>query len=280
MAELGDGRYGKSDIRLVRIERGPERHELHDYRIDVQLVGDFAATYLEGDNTDVMATDTMRNTVYARAQSVDLRAPEVFGQDLAGHFLRSSPGCREATVSLRRRSWSRTRVGGEPHPHAFQLGDRGGSHTARVVATEAGTRVTAGIDDLTVLKTTGSGFEGFQRDRYTTLPETDDRILATDVRAEWDYGTLDVDWTPAWERARATLLEVFATLYSRSLQQTLYAIGEAILAGEPAIQEVRLSLPNNHHLHVDLGRFGIADQREVFHASAEPYGLIEGTIRR
>jgi urate oxidase len=280
MAELGDGRYGKSDIRLVRIVRGPERHELHDYRIDVQLVGDFAATYLEGHNTDVMATDTMRNTVYARAQAVDLRDPEVFGQDLAGHFLRSSPGCREATVRLRRRAWSRTRIDGEPHPHAFQLGDGGGSHTALVVATAAGTRVTAGIDDLTVLKTTGSGFEGFQRDRYTTLPETDDRILATDVRAEWDYGTLDVDWAPAWDQARAALLEVFATLYSRSLQQTLYAIGEAILAGEPAIDEVRLSLPNNHHLHVDLGRFGVADQREVFHASAEPYGLIEGTVRR
>ena len=111
-----------------------------------------------------------------------------------------------------------------------------------------------------MLKTTGSGFEGFQRDQYTTLPETDDRILATDVRAEWDYGTLDVDWTPAWERARATLLEVFATLYSRSLQQTLYAIGDAILAGEPAIDEVRLSLPNRHHLHFDLGRFGVTDR--------------------
>jgi len=275
---LGPNQFGKAEVRLVHVDRSTPVHRLTDLNVSSALRGDFAAAHLTGDNAHILTTDAQKNTVYAFARD-GVGEIEEFALRLGRHFTGSFDWITGARVEIEQYGWDRIPVDGAGHDHAFS---RAGAERRTTIVTVDGAdaHVVSGLAGLVVLKSTGSEFWGFARDRYTTLPETDDRILATDVRAEWDYGTLDVDWTPAWERARATLLEVFATLYSRSLQQTLYAIGEAILAGEPAIKEVRLSLPNNHHLHVDLGRFGVADQREVFHASAEPYGLIEGTIRR
>jgi urate oxidase len=140
--------------------------------------------------------------------------------------------------------------------------------------------VVAGVAGLTVLKTSGSAFEGFLTDRYTTLRETDERILATEVTASWRYGSPEVGWAGAAERARRALLEAFAAHDSRSVQHTLYAMGEAVLAAGPEIAEVRLTLPNRHHLPVDLSPYGLANRNEVFVATDRPYGVIEGTVLR
>ena len=278
-ATLGSGRYGKSGIRLVRVRRGADRHELVDLTIDVSLEGDFAASYLAGDNAAVLPTDTMRGTVYAFAGEGPVGEPEAFGLRLAAHFVETVPAATTARVRLVAAPWARVEAGGSPHPHAF-VATGGGLRTATVTREGAAAWVVAGVTGLVVLKTAGSAFEGFLTDRWTTLEPTRDRILATAVTARWRYATLAVDWAKASESARRALLETFARHDSRSLQHTLYAMGEAVLGAVPETAEVRMTLPNRHHLPVDLNPYGQGPggRDEVFVAIDRPSGLIEGSV--
>jgi urate oxidase len=277
---LGANNYGKSAVRLVKVTRRPGRHELRDLTVDVALEGDFSAAHTAGDNSGLLATDTMRNTVYALAKDHPVVEVEDFGMALVARFLEAGPRVRRARVRLAEHPWERLVVGGEPHEHAFQRGS-GGDRVAVVTGEEGGAvSIEAGIEDLAVLKTTESGWEGFLREDFTTLPETADRILATAISARWSYGTSSVEFGPAWEGVRRRLLETFAGHYSRSVQQTLYLMGEAVLEAHPEIERIHLSLPNRHHLLFDLSRFGRANDNEIFHATTEPYGLIEGTVER
>jgi urate oxidase len=279
-ARLGGNRYGKSGIRLVRVERGAGRHELVDLTADISLEGDFGAAYLDGDNAAVLPTDTMRGTVYAFAGEGPVGEPEAFGLRLAGHFVDTVPAATTARVHLAAAAWDRIEADGEPHPHAFTAAGGGSPRTATVTRSGDEAWVVAGVAGLVVLKTAGSAFEGFLRDRYTTLEPARDRILATAVTARWRYATLEVDWAKAFGSARRALLETFALHDSRSLQQTLYAMGEAVLAAVPEAAEVRLTMPNRHHLAVDLAPYGLANRDEVFVATDRPYGLIEGGVVR
>jgi urate oxidase len=274
-ARLGDNHYGKRDVRVVKVTRGLDRHELRDLTVDVALEGEFDAAHVDGDNTGLLATDTMRNTVYAVAQQHPVDSLEAFGMALVERFLAAGPSVRRATVRVAERSWARI----AEHPHAFQRG-AGGTRVANVEGTADSARVTAGLEDLLVLKTTESGWEGFEREEYTTLPETADRIMATVVTADWDYTSGELDFNAAWTAARDALLRAFGDHYSPSVQFTLYRMGEAVLEACPAIERVRLSLPNRHHLLFDLARFGLANDNEIFQATTEPYGLIEGTVER
>ena len=276
---LGANSYGKSEVRLVKVTRHPDRHDVRQVHVDVALEGDFESVHVEGDNTQALATDTMRNTVYALAKDHLHDDVEAFGQALVTHLLEAGPTVTGVSVHLVDLPWARLTVGGRPDPHGFQR-DAGGARTAWVSGTAERTRVDAGIEDLLVLKTTGSGWERFLREQYTTLPDTSDRIMSTQVSARWSYGTTDVPWTEAWEGARQALLEAFTGHYSPSVQFTLYRMGEAVLEARPEIERIRLSLPNKHHLLYDLGRFGMENENEIFHASLEPYGLIEGTVER
>jgi urate oxidase len=221
----------------------------------------------------------MRGTVYAFAGEEPVGEPEAFGLRLAGHFVQSVPAATRARVHLVQHPWARIEAAGVSHPHAF-AGAGPGRRTATVTRDGGDAWVVAGLDDLLVLKTTGSAFEGFLKDRYTTLEETDDRILATVVTARWRYATLEVDWAEAAAGVRRLLLEAFAGHHSRSLQQTLYAMGEAVLAGRPEVAEVRMTMPNKHHLPVDLTPYGLRNTGEVFVATDRPFGLIEGTVAR
>jgi urate oxidase len=266
---LGANCYGKGEVRLVKVVRTPRRHELRDLTVHVSLEGEFEAAHTVGDNTDLLATDTMRNTVYALAKD-DLGSIESFARRLADHFVEAGPTVSRARVRIEEHPWDRL----GSHEHAFQRGS-GGTR----VCTVAGDAVTAGIEDLLVLKTTGSGWEGYLREQYTSLPETDDRILCTVVTASWDYSA-PTDYDAAWEAARTAILDTFGDHYSPSVQYTLLRLGEAVLQAVPEIDRVRFSLPNRHHLLFDLSRFGLENHHEVFHATTEPYGLIEGTVER
>jgi len=269
---VGNG-YGKSAVRLVTVRRGPEIHELKDVTVAIRLEGDFETAYTEGDNSRVLPTDTMKNTVYALAADHPLEDIESFGLLLAGHFFQGPPASTaSARVELTEQLWDRL------HPHAFR---RAGSErrTAVVTRTRDGAKVVAGIEDLVVMKTAKSAFEGFPRDRYTTLAETADRLLATSVTAEWTYSRLDIPFTERWSEVRHRLLEIFVDHDSRSVQQTLYAMGEAALETAD-VEEIHLAMPNIHHIPVDLTRFGLENRNEVFVATSEPYGLIEATLRR
>jgi urate oxidase len=278
-AILTENRYGKSRARLVKVERRGSRHEMKDLSVDVQLSGDFSAAYLEGDNRKVLPTDTMKNTVYALAREQPLGEIEEFGQRLAEHFL-----CRNAHVSwvriaISESDWSRIRVGGQEHDYAFiRTGEE--KRISVVQQDRCGVTVKAGVADLIVLKTTRSAFEGFLHDEYTTLKDSRDRLLGTAVKAEWTYAPGVREYGKLWRTARAAILEVFAGHDSRSVQHTLYAIGEAVLERIPEVTRIELSMPNRHCLWVDLAPFGLDNPNEVFVPTEEPHGLIEAVLTR
>ena len=279
---LGQNNYGKSDVRLVKIKRDTDRHELWDLRVDVALEGDFEAAHVEGDNSRLLATDTMRNTVYALAKDHLTKSIEGFGLRLVDHFLQAGPTVERVRVRITEFPWDRIEVDGQGHEHSFIRGS--GEREALIMGDEGGDRrVEAGLDNLLVLKTTASGWEDFYRERFTTLPDTDDRILATIVTARWSYAekmSADLDFDRLWDGVRERILATFTDHYSPSVQNTLYRIGKAVLEEFPEIEKIHLSFPNKHHLLYDLERFGMENAGEVFHATSEPYGLIEGTVER
>ncbi len=270
---LGPNRYGKAETRLVRVDRDGDQHRVVDLNVSIALTGDLAGTHLTGDNAGVLPTDTQKNTVYAFAREHGVGEIEDFGLLLARHFVASQPTIHSARVQLEQYGWRRL------GPHSFAR-DGGEVRTATVCHDGDRTQVLSGLIDLVLLNSTDSEFTGYPKDRYTTLPETKDRILATAVTAAWRHGSTDADFGESYVEARKALVGAFVDTYSRSLQQTLYAMGHRVLEARPELVEVRLSLPNKHHLLVDLSPFELDNQNEVFVAADRPYGLIEGTVLR
>ena len=287
---LGPNQYGKAEVRVVAVDRSSPRHEFVDLNVSSALRGDFAAAHIAGDNAHVLTTDTQKNTVFAFARD-GVGSPEAFGLRLARHFAGSYDWITGARVAVESYGWDRITVGGQPHDQAFS---RNGSEVRTAVVTvdgsgpDADAHVLAGLTDLVVLKTTGSEFWGFPRDRYTTLAETQDRILATAVTARWRYTGTDVAALPfdeLYAGVRTALLETFAATHSLALQQSLYAMGEAVLERFPDVAEIRMSMPNKHHFLQDLSAFGLENGPDgegavVYHADDRPYGLIEGAVLR
>ncbi|MPZ79898.1 MAG: urate oxidase [Actinophytocola sp.] len=273
---LGPNQYGKAETRLVRVDRGDDHHSITDLNVSTSLAGDLAATHLTGDNSGVLPTDTQKNTVYAFARA-GVGEIEDFGLRLARHFVDTTPTISKARVSIERYRWDRIQADGQPTHHSFVRA--AGTRTATVTYDGTQAWVVSGVADLTVLNTTGSEFHGFHRDRYTTLPEATDRILATAVSARWRHAATG-DWAESYREASRHLLEAFADTHSLSLQQTLHAMGERVLRHRDELVEVRLALPNKHHFLVDLSPFELDNPGEVFFAADRPYGLIEGTVLR
>ena len=280
---LGPNQYGKAEVRVVAVDRSTPRHSLVDLNVSSSLRGDFAAAHTAGDNAHVLTTDAQKNTVFAFARD-GVASPEEFGLRLARHFAGSYEWITGARVALESYGWDRITVGGQPHDHAFR---RAGGEVRTAVVTVDGddAHVIAGLADLVVLKSTGSEFWGYPVDAYTTLPETRDRILATAVTARWRYTGTDLDFAGTYDTVRTTLLETFATTHSLALQQTLFAMGTAVLETVPEVAEVRMSMPNRHHFLQDLSAFGLDNtpgesDTLVYHADDRPYGLIEGTVLR
>jgi urate oxidase len=276
--ELGAARYGKAGVRLMRVDRSTTPHRVRDLTIAIALEGDFVAAHTDGDNTLVVATDTMKNTAYAFAKQHLGGSIEAYGLALAEHFL-AVPQVDRATVNVREHAWRTIAVDGTPAPDAFVRSGEG-TRVATVSATGAGVSVEAGVEDLIVLKTTRSSFSGFPRDPYTTLPDTDDRMAATKLTAIWSYGSPDVDADVSFEAIRADLLETWADHDSPSIQTSIWIIARAILGRHDEVQEIRMVLPNLHHWLVDLSPFGLENDREIYTPTTEPYGLIEATVRR
>jgi urate oxidase len=269
---LGGNQYGKAETHVVRVTRDGGAHEIKDLNVSVALAGDFADVHLTGDNSKVVPTDTQKNTVFAFAKD-GVGEIEDFATRLARHFVSEFASIHLARVSIEEFGWSRLA------DHAFM---RTGleKRLATVTCTAEGTWVVGGVTDLVILKTTDSEFHGYIKDRYTTLPETRDRVMATSLTARWRYGGGRVEWKSCYEAVLSDLTQTFARHHSLSLQQTLYAMGESLLKEHEEIVEVRLSMPNKHHFTVDLSPFGMTNPNEVFYASDRPYGLIEGTVMR
>ncbi len=276
---LAQNDYGKSRVRLLRVTRGKDKHEIKELTLAIRLEGDFETAHTKGDNSKILPTDTMKNTVYALARQNPVDAAETFCGALIDHFLAGNPQVERVHVQAVEHLWARISRDGKPDAHSFvRVGEE--KRTAIVTGTRSKTSIQAGVKNLIALKTTKSAFEGFIRDRYTTLKEDRNRILATAIRAEWLYESAKIDFSATWESVRRTLLETFAAHDSLSLQHTLYAMGKAILERFDAIREIRLSLPNKHYNLVDLAPFGLTNPGDVFLPTDEPHGLIEATLRR
>lgn len=278
MIELGRNRYGKAAIHLVRVVRDPAGDRVRDATVAVALEGDFTAAHTDGDNSLVVATDTMKNTAFAFAKDHLAGSIEAYGRALAEHFLEFEQVDR-ATVNVREHTWRPIGVSGQPARDAFLRGDEGVRITT-VAASRGETTIEAGVEDLVAMKTTRSGFSGFPRDRYTTLPETDDRLMATKITAIWRYGAPDLNFDATFDAVKQTLLEVFADHDSPSVQTSIWIMAKAILERHEAVEEVRMVLPNLHHWLADLSPFGMTNDAEVYVSTTEPHGLIEATIRR
>ena len=276
---LAETAYGKSSVRLVKVSRHGDRHDLTDLTVAIRFEGDYDQSYTEGENRDVLPTDTMKNTVYALAAEATLDDPERFGIRLARHFLERNSRVRQVRVDVSEHPWARIPVGAREHGQAF-VRQGAECRTASVQDSRERTRIGAGVRDLVILKSSRSGFAGFMRDEFTTLPDVSDRLLATALTATWHYSTADIDFNLAWRAVRTTMLETFAEHDSRSVQHTLYAMARAVLDSVEMVTAVHLVMPNKHHLPIDLARLGLQNRNEVFVPTDEPYGLIEATVVR
>jgi urate oxidase len=276
---LGKNQYGKAENRVVRIYRDTPQHEIHDINVSTCLRGDFSAAHLTGDQSDVLPTDTQKQTAYAYAKEKGLQQIESYGLALARHFVNEIDPVVAARIEIDEYAWERAVVNGREHDHTWiRKGQE--VRTAAVTVDGDGEWVVGGLKDLIILKSTGSEFAGFLEDNYTVLEPTHDRVMATSLIAQWRFTTVDVDWDAVYSGVKAHLVEQFAVVQSLALQQTLYEMGAAVLRAYPEIAEVRLSAPNKHHFVYDLSPFGLENNNEVFHADDRPYGLIQASVTR
>jgi urate oxidase len=280
MMGLAENRYGKSRVRLVKVKRHRVLHDFLEWTLEILLQGDFESCFVDGDNSKILPTDTMKNTVYSLARSSSAVSMEEFGKELIAFLLERNPQVSAGQVTLSEKKWEHLPIDGKPHPTTFLLASAE-VQTAEVTQRRSGRfAVRSGLENLTILKTAGSEFVGFIKDSLTTLPEASDRLFGTAVRARWGYASADVAFETLRSSIRETLLRVFAGHASKSVQHTLYAMGEAALEKVREIDDIELTMPNIHCLPVDLSRFGQDNPNEIFVPIDEPHGYIEARIRR
>ena len=271
--------YGKSHVCLSYVSRGDSTHDFVQLSAEVSLEGDFHSAYTSDDNSKVVPTDTMKNTVYAVARMHGVSSIESFAKNLATHFFDTYPQVDSATVTIGQQLWTRIDCDGKPHPHSF-TGGGSEQNTCQVTASPDSVTMQSGLKGLQILKTTESGFEGYSKDQFTTLGETKDRIFATTITADWPCDDPAHDWTAIRQTIRTKLLDVFATRYSPSVQRTLHEMAEAVFECCPEVSEMTLNMPNQHHIPADLAKLGMENHNDIFVPTPEPFGVIEATIRR
>jgi urate oxidase len=280
MIAMAENTYGKSSVRVMKVKRDQALHTVHEWKVEVLLAGDFTTCFTEGDNSDILPTDTMKNTVYSRARESTAECIEDFAGELTAFFLSRNPQVKQVAINITGTLWEHAVVQGKPHPSTF-IRSTGEVQTTAVTCVQGGAAsVTSGLEGLVVLKTANSGFEGYMRDSLTTLPETPDRLFGTSLRAQWKYKSPGLAFVPLRSKLRAALIEAFAQHDSKSVQHTLYAMAQAALEAVPEIEDIELGMPNKHCLLVDLSRFGQTNSNEIFVPVDEPYGNILARVCR
>ena len=280
MIAVAENKYGKSRVRLVQVKRKAGWHDLREWTVEILLQGDFDSCFVEGDNSRILPTDTMKNTVYSLARYSAAECMEEFAKELIGFLLSRNPQVSAAEVSISEKAWDHLPSDGQPHPTTFVQAS-GEIQTTKVTRTQSGEFfVSAGFENLVIMKTSGSAFEGYIQDSLTTLPPAKDRLLGTAVRANWTYARADLPFRSLRAKIRETLLAQFGAHDSKSVQHTLYAMGKAVLENVSEIEDIELAMPNKHCLLVDLARFGQDNPNEIFVPVDEPHGNIQARLRR
>lgn len=280
MISVAENKYGKSRVRLVQVKRADGWHELREWSVEVLLEGDFNSCFVEGDNSKILPTDTMKNTVYSLARNSAATCMEDFAKELVEFLLHRNPQMSGAEVSVSEKAWQHLECGGQPQPTAFIQGSQE-VQTTRVAKNRAREwSVESGFANLVVMKTSGSAFENYIQDSLTTLQPSKDRLLGTAVSGRWTYSPSTTAFTPLRAKAREILLAEFAKHESKSVQHTLYAMGKAVLEQLSEIEDIELTMPNKHCLPVDLSHFGQDNPNEIFVPIDEPHGYIQARLRR
>jgi urate oxidase len=280
MIELAENRYGKSRVRLMKVTRHEHGNDLREWTVQVLLKGDFDSAHLHGDNSKILPTDTLKNTVYSVARSSQARTMEDYAKELADFLLGRNPQVESVSIRVESTLWKRLAVEGKPHPTAFMRGSGELQTTTVRRAQGEEFHILSGLENLVLLKTANSGFEDYIKDSLTTLPETKDRLFGTEVSAEWRYTSDNLDLDAVRTRVRERMISTFANHDSKSVQQTPYAMARSALEEIKEIDEVSITMPNKHCLLVDLSRFGQENPNEIFVPTDEPHGYIEARIRR
>jgi len=280
MAQLGKNCYGKSRVRLSRITRHGDRHGFNEWTVQVLLEGDFESSFTEADNSKILPTDTMKNTVYSVARDSKAVTIEEYAMELGDYLLANNPQVSGVLVEVEEKAWERLVVDSVPEATTFRLGGPE-LHTVRAVRDQGREwSIRSGIDGLVILKTTKSAFTGYIKDKLTTLKPATDRIFGTRATATWEFAVENPDYSNVRDRAIAALLKEFAAHDSMSVQHTLFDMGKAALAAAPEVARITLTMPNLHHLLADLSPFGQDNPNHIFVPIDEPHGYIEATIER
>jgi len=280
MAKLGSNRYGKHRVRLSRITRHGDRHDFNEWSVNVLLEGDFESSFTEADNTKVLPTDTMKNTVYYLARGSKAATIEEFAMELGDYLLANNAQVSGVKVEIEERAWERMVVDGATEATTFKLGGPE-VHTVRAVRdNNREWSVRSGVDGLTILKTTKSAFTGYIKDKLTTLKPATDRIFGTCAKVTWDYVSPKQDFARVRTNVITVLLKEFAGHDSLSVQHTLFDMGKAALNAAPEIERIELTMPNLHHLLADLSPFGLDNPNHIFVPIDEPHGYIEAVVER
>jgi urate oxidase len=280
MIELVENRYGKHRVRLMKVTRHAGGNEVFEWTVEVLLRGDFEEAHTLGDNSKILATDTMKNTVYSVARTSKATTMEEYAKELVDFLIGRNPQVSSAEVKVQSHLWKRLEFGGQGHPDTFMRGSAEVQTTRVERRRDHGFEVHSGLAGLNLLKTANSAFSGFIRDSLTTLPETEDRVFGTVVEATWRYTDNTIDYETVREQTREILLRTFADHTSKSVQQTLYAMAEEVFAAVAVIDEIHITMPNKHCLLVDLSRFGQDNPNEIFVPTDEPHGYIDAHLRR
>jgi urate oxidase len=271
--------YGKGRVRVMRIKKDGPVQEVRELNVKCMLTGGFAAAFTDHDNSAVVSTDTVKNLVNIVARENLGLDTEEFGKAVARRFLDRYPQVESVNVDMHEVKWTRMSVGGKPHPHSFVL-DNNGQPYANVKMTRSETKVVSGLTGFTFMKSTDSGWDHYYKDDYTTIAETRDRMCATAMSASWRWSRAPNDYSEANAKILSTMLEVFATTYSESVQDSLYRMGTAALAAVPEVEDISLACPNKHYLLINLSPFGLTNENAVFLPTDEPHGQIECVIGR
>jgi urate oxidase len=277
---LAENTYGKSSVRVMKVQRDGPLHTVKEWKVEILLSGNFESCFTDGDNSAILPTDTMKNTVYSRARESTAESIEDFAQELAGFFLTRNPQVERVAINIVSTGWDHALVQGKPHPSTFIRGSSESQTTAVTCAQGGDPSVTSGLENLVILKTANSGFEGYIHDSLTTLPETADRLFGTSMRAQWKYQSSSLPFEQLRNQLRESLIAAFAEHDSKSVQHTLCAMAQAALEVAPEILDMELAMPNKHCLLVDLSRFGQTNPNQIFVPTDEPYGNIVARIVR
>src|SRR5260370_20594828 len=272
-------RYGKAKVRVLKKLRENGIDTFKELEVKVIVEGTFDTAYTAGDNREIVATDTMKNTVNVFAYEKLGVETEPFVVELTAHFLDKYPQVSGVEIETEERVWERITVDGSPSPTNFSV-------AGKVVPTTYVTRsrnqleINSGIRGWVILKSADSGFADFDRDEFTTLPDTEDRLLATSLSSQWLYGAKPADYRETNERVVETMLSAFGSKERPSVQSTLYEMGKAALAACSEIDRISLTMPNLHCLLIDLSPFQRQNQNTLFLPTDAPQGWIEGTVAR